>query len=123
MDVAGRIRGMIDGVPDEAAVLLPVRILRTLVEVDAGDESLGDLTVEQVAALMGRRASTVRAWIRDGRLEAYRLNKRDYRVTRLALAAFLEQQRTRNHPAVRSSPRSPARADLGAWRKTRRRRQ
>jgi excisionase family DNA binding protein len=123
MDVADRIRAMIAGVPDEAAIVLPVPILRTLLEADAGDDSFGDLSVAQVAGLVGRRPSTVRGWIRDGQLEAYRLNKRDYRVTRVALAAFLEQQRTRNHPAARSSPQSPARADLGAWRKHRQRRQ
>jgi excisionase family DNA binding protein len=99
MDVADRIRQMIAGVPDEAAIVLPVPILRTLVEVDAADDALGDLTVTQEGALVGRRPSTVRAWIRDGRLEAYRLNKRDYRVTRVALAAFLEQERTRTRPA------------------------
>jgi hypothetical protein len=53
MDVTSRIRAMIDGVPDEAAILLPAPILRTLVEGDAGSDSLGDLTVAQVAALVG----------------------------------------------------------------------
>jgi excisionase family DNA binding protein len=111
---------MIAGVPDEAAILLPVAILRALLEVDTGNDSLGDLTVAQVAALVGRRPSTVRAWIRDGRLESYRLNKRDYRVTRVALSAFLEQQRATSHPAGRSSPGRRACADLGAWRQQRR---
>ena len=75
-----------------------------------------DLTVLQVAERFGRAASTVREWIASGRLEAYRLRGREYRVTRGALEAFEknERQRTNTENGVRAS-----RGSLRDWRSVR----
>jgi excisionase family DNA binding protein len=57
-----------------------------------------DLTPEQVAELTGRHPSTVKQWIKDGRLAAYSLSKSAtskrprYRITPEALAEFRKPQ-------------------------------
>lgn len=52
-----------------------------------------DLTVPEVAALFGRAPQTMRAWIRERRLDAYTFGGREYRVTRRALEEFQERER------------------------------
>ena len=59
----------------------------------AGDEPLGDYTAAQVAGIFQRSPQTVRDWINARRLRAYKLNGREYRITRAAVDEFLEQQR------------------------------
>jgi excisionase family DNA binding protein len=52
------------------------------------------LRVDQVAELLQVKPATVRAWIRDGHLAAVPLGpagtRREYRIRRQALEAFLE---------------------------------
>lgn len=49
------------------------------------------LTPEEVAATLRVHISTVRRWIRDGRLPAYRVG-RQYRIPQIAYQEFLKQQ-------------------------------
>jgi excisionase family DNA binding protein len=80
----------------------------------AREEPLGDYTVAQVADMFQRAAQTVRDWIKSGRLRAYKLNGREYRITRAAVEAYLEQQRN-GEPDTRPKGQAST-ADLGAWR-------
>ena len=47
------------------------------------------LTPEEIAATLRVHISTVRRWIRDGRLPAYRVG-RQYRITKLAYQQFMK---------------------------------
>lgn len=69
-----------------------------------------DLTVDEVAALLNRAASTVRSWCHSGKLKAYRLNGREYRITHAALAEFQTAQRERPEPGRRT-----ARPKIDEW--------
>ena len=53
------------------------------------------LTVEQIAKELQIPKKTVQAWIRQGRLVAYKPGK-EYRVKKDDLNKFLEQNRTDN---------------------------
>jgi len=50
------------------------------------------LTCEEVACRLGVHVSTVRAWIRDGRVPAYRLGQRFTRIDWNAVLAALSEQ-------------------------------
>ena len=64
----------------------------------------GDLTCPEIAARLGRKASTIRSWCAEGRFPgAYRLHNREWRVPPAGLKAFQE--------AARGGA-----ADLSAWR-------
>ena len=92
MRIADRIQKMIDGIPDGGSVSLPVDSLRTwLSENPTGIEH--DLTVDDVAKFFDRSPVTVRAWIRGGRLGAYRFQGREYRIPESALEEFQERER------------------------------
>jgi excisionase family DNA binding protein len=71
-----------------------------------------DLTVAEVGQRFKRSASTVRYWITAGKLDAYKFEGRELRVTPAALAAFESRQRMgpRTQPRRRGGP-----VDLGAW--------
>ncbi len=112
-----RLRTLADALPDGAAVTLPVSLIRSwLVQsVPADPDHHADMTVADVAAMLDRSPQTVRAWIRHGDLDAYRLRGREYRVTRGALEAFLAHQRNRAAPrsSTHSSGDSRRTWDLG----------
>lgn len=74
-----------------------------------------DLTVSQVAELFDRSPQTVRGWIREERLQAYQLNDREYRITRVAVEEF--QQCARDGNREQPGPLTPA--DLSAWKRDR----
>lgn len=52
------------------------------------------LTVEDIADLLGVSVDTVRNWIKQGRLEAYKVG-RDYRISNEQFEKFMEARRTR----------------------------
>ena len=92
MRIADRIQKIIDGIPDGGSVTLPVESLREwLSETGTGLDH--DLTVDDVAKFFDRSPVTVRAWIRGGRLEAYRFQGREYRITHAALEELQQRQR------------------------------
>jgi excisionase family DNA binding protein len=89
-DLASRLAGL----PPET--LVPVGWLLAQLG-DEGEEAPGvgrDLTVEEVAALVGRSPSTVRVWLETERLRGYRLGGRSWRVPAAAVTEFRAQQPT-----------------------------
>ncbi len=99
----------------EAGALVPAsEVLKRLpVGTDSPHESVGDLTLEQVATEVGRAVSTIRTWCNSKKLAgAYRLNRRDWRVPRASLRAFLDAQgREVDRDQVHGGD-----ADWGDWR-------
>ena len=93
MTLQERLRRAIDGIPEGGSIALPVCVVEQWLS-DGGLDVEPDLTVEDVAELFGRSPTTVRTWIREGRLEAYRFG-REYRITRRALAEFQQRERGR----------------------------
>jgi excisionase family DNA binding protein len=50
-------------------------------------------TVEDIAEQLGVSVDTVRNWIKQGKLEAYKVG-RDYRISREQFEKFMEERRT-----------------------------
>jgi excisionase family DNA binding protein len=114
---------LLEALPDEA--LVPVGFVRRLLAERAAEQPdpVADLSVADVAAAFGRKTSTVRGWCTSARLPAYKLNGREWRVTREALRAYQDAQRAASAAPARSRPRRPGReAGLGSWRAVRARR-
>ena len=99
--------------------LIPADSLAAMLSgVEDGDDRLADLTVEETAQQLNRAPSTVRGWLIAGELRGYKLNHREWRVSRASVREYLANQRN-------GSGRSPSRsngkaADLSAWREARR---
>ena len=49
------------------------------------------LTTEEVARELKYHIVTVRKWIREGKLKATRINRKEYRIKRSDLEKFLEK--------------------------------
>lgn len=115
------LRDLLEELPDDA--LLPAGWVRELLverDVDAGDD-LVHLTVDDAARLLGRSASTVRAWCASGRLDAYKLAGREWRITHESLRAFQKAEAARHRARARPTTTGPRRpVDLRSWRKVRR---
>lgn len=92
-----------------------------------------DLTVRQVAEQLHRSPSTVRGWLEAGRFaDAYKLNRRDWRIPPAAVEALLSGQRPvsspqdapgraiATHKGARPRRAKAGKANLGAWRAERR---
>jgi excisionase family DNA binding protein len=79
-------------------------------EAAAESEPPRDLTIGQVAEHFRRAPSTVRGWLFRGDLRGYKLNGRDWRVPRSALAEYEQRQR---EPQDEGS----GDVDLSAWRR------
>lgn len=122
MSLHSRLRQLAAALPsDSSAVTFTRSDLRAMLDEDDVHESdliLRDLRVEEVAEETCRSPSTVRTWLISGQLRGYKLQGRDWRVTRSALREFLDGQ-----PANRSrqpaEPHGPD-VDVGAWRRVRR---
>ncbi len=56
------------------------------------------LTVEEAAAILKVKPSTLRAWVRDGRMPCYRLGPRATRFTRELLDEFAASMLDRGRP-------------------------
>ena len=97
-----RLRALAEALPANGTISLTKADLLELVEGEplAGMTQAtipdGDLNLHQVAGRYGRSPSTVRDWVRTGRLRAYKLNGREWRVTPSAIAAFEANQRRGN---------------------------
>ena len=117
MKLADRIRQLVTALPsDDSAVTLTRKDLAALV-AGADDASpplpQRDLTVEDVAEEVGRAPSTIRGWLIAGDLRGYKLNRRDWRVTRGALRDYLAaQERGDEAETVAGEP-----VDITEWRK------
>ena len=113
MTLEKKIAAMIEHLPQGVeSVTFSTDWLRA--ELDICDDSLADLTAEQVAEQLGRSPSTIRGWCIDGRLRAYKLNGREWRVPRAAIREYLEGQKNGDG---RQATRPNGKPDLSAWKK------
>ena len=107
-DLRKRLQSLCDGLPTEGTVTFTKSALAELLalepDLDQATLPSRDLTMKEVGERYGRSPSTIRDWVREGKLEAYTFNGREKRVTLEALAEFERDQR---------------RGDIGAWRKIR----
>lgn len=126
-----RLRQAIELLPPEAAVSLPVPLVRELLDSVASSEPVPsddshDLTVAEVSVRLRRPRSTVRAWVKRGEFgpKVYKFSERDWRIPVASVVAFVQARQ----PAVPSpSEGLPVRRrthraagddiDLGAWRR------
>lgn len=121
MRLSERIAAIVDALPEDGSVNLPVSSLKEWLAEETGEarrstmEPLGDLTIEQVAAKVRRADSTIRGWLNGGLLPgAYKLRGRDWRVPAAVLSRFLQAQAgDLEHPA--RGRRTPV--EMGAWRR------
>lgn len=120
MNLSDRVRALIAALPsDDSAVTLTRADLAALVEGTISEEPsppVRDLTVEEVAEKTQRAPSTVRGWLIAGDLNGYKLNGRDWRITRAALRAYLDNQKEGTH-AGRCTPEVEGEVDIAAWRR------
>ena len=91
---ASEFRTWLSVLADASAVLPAREVLRRLPPTDPNEARHvgGDMTLGQVANEVGRATSTVRTWLNSKRLQGYKLNGRDWRVPRIALRTFLDDQ-------------------------------
>ncbi len=117
MNLSTRLRQLAEALPPAGSVVLTRADLMALLEEDGAsttDDGHVDLTVEQVAEKLGRAPSTIRNWVREGRIPgAYKLRGRENRIPRAALRSFLEREANSTNRA--STPQTKA-VDLSAWR-------
>ncbi len=113
MTLAERILQIVDALPssDSSVTLTRAALAGMVAESEAVETS--DLTVDQVAEQTQRAPSTVRGWLIDGDLRGYKLNGKDWRVTRSALREYLDAQTSKEKVVVKE--RGPV--DISAWRR------
>ena len=92
MRLSDRLTRMIDGVPEGGMITFHVDAVREWLN-ENGSGLDQDLTVEDVAKFFDRSPVTIRAWIREGRLDAYHFRGNEYRITHAALEEFQERER------------------------------
>jgi excisionase family DNA binding protein len=117
-----RLALLIKHLPEDAAVTLPVSWLRSELEaegVNGSTAAIADLTVEALAAELGRSTSTVRGWLGAGAIpEAYKLG-REWRIPRAAVRRFLDSlSNGGGHAEAVNEGESAVRGHVaGAWRR------
>lgn len=102
-DIAERLAAILDEMVNE-------RVAKALAETKPANDEYIDATA--AAALASVSIKTVRRWIRDGRLPAYRAG-RVCRVKRADLEALLHDGVRPVRKDVRLSPEAQARRDFG----------
>lgn len=107
-----RLARIVDEMPKEGSVTLPVAWLREQLEDADPEHRIADLTVGEVADELGRAPSTIRGWLGAGELRGYRFRGREWRVPPASLAEFVATERG-EEPRVRRPTQT---MDLGAWR-------
>ena len=116
MGLVDRLKAIIEAMPPDGAVQLPVAFLSQLIEAEAAESGMGRLlTLEQAGEVVGRSPGTIRTWANSGQLEgAFKLQNRSWRVPEKALQSFIERQQAGEHeaPTVRNS----GSVDISAWR-------
>ena len=98
MTLRERLRQLASALPsDDCAVTITRADLVMLLDDDTREARVGstqDLTVRAVAKETGRAPSTNRDWLISGALCGYKLNGRDWRVSRDSLRNYLHAQST-----------------------------
>jgi hypothetical protein len=118
-----QLRAMAEAVPAGGAVTLPRDWLLAQLST-SGDTATTppavDLTVEALVSLFGKRPSTVRSWLEEGRFPgAWKLRGRQWRVPHSAVVAFQEAERQGGDIQGRDAPTQPV-GSLGDYRSVRR---
>ena len=116
MGLVDRLRAIVDPMPADASVTLPVAFLRGLLEAEGDTPGMDRLlTLEEAGTIVGRSPSTVRTWLNTDRLSGFKLNGRSWRIRGSALRSFIERQESGGHepPTVRGA----GAVDIGDWRK------
>lgn len=111
--LANELSKILADLPDNA--LLPVGWVRARLAAPVPDEAIGDLSCAEIGVLLHRKPGTVRGWLFRKELVGYRLNNRDWRVTRAELRRYLDAQGGAGSPIDGASS-----VDLGSWRNKRR---
>lgn len=103
---------LLEKLPD--AAMLPVGWLRAqLQQPETTDDGVGDLSCADVARELGRTPGCIRGWCARGEIaDAYRLNKREWRIPRASLRGYLAKQAQRKDAAA-----DVGTVNLGSWRK------
>lgn len=119
MSLRDAVAALVAAAPADATI--PVRWLAEQLEADGVGARVSaeapalavDLTVEEVAALMRRGASTIRTWLARGELPgAYRNHGREWRIPRSAVEAMQRAQVKRGPEKTATPP-----VELSDWRK------
>lgn len=116
MTLRERLERMVEGLPDDASVTLPVGWLREQLEkTDEPTGADGDRlwTVTELAERYDRAESTVRGWLVAGDLDGFKV-KGSWRISADAIQRF-ESDDEDDGPALGSG----GEVDLGSWRKER----
>ena len=119
MTLRERLRQLASALPsDDCAVTITRADLVMLLDDDTREAGVGstqDLTVKAVAKETGRAPSTVRDWLITGALPGYKLNGRDWRVSRDSLRNYLHTQSTK----AAETEGAVGKVDIAAWRRVR----
>ena len=112
------LRTLYEATPQGSLISLPRddigELLSALETPEAKVEHVGDLSLPDVAARVGRAVSTVRGWCNCSLIPgAYKLNGRSWRVPAHALEAFLADQT----PGQEKPEKRGRGTDLSSWRK------
>ena len=94
MKLADWLAGMIHGMPDDGSIILTAKSVRKRLS-ENGPGFDHDFTVAEVGKFFNRSPVTIRTWIRDGRLRAYRFQGREYRIPEAAVEEFQQKERGR----------------------------
>jgi Helix-turn-helix domain len=116
VNLADRLRDLAKRLPTGGSLTLTRDGLLELAATDEGQPdqpaAQPDFTIAELAARFHRSPSTIRGWCEHGRFkEAYKLNRRDWRIPSAALDGFLARQR--------GEPQEPL-TELARWRAVRR---
>lgn len=110
------LKTMVQGMPPGSSITLPTDWLSRQIdeaERPAGTDDL--LTVEDVAARLGRAASTVRGWCGQGVIPgAFLLRGKSWRIPESSLRSFLETEAGKLAP-----DEADEEMDIGRWRRHR----
>ena len=120
MNLEERLRVIADCLPAGARLMLTKE---SILDLLAGNRPgkirpsspAPDLTVQDVARRYERSPSTIRGWIREGRLGAYRLG-REYRIELCSLAEFESHARQNSNDELQRVAKG-AGFDIAAWRR------
>lgn len=121
MSALERLAALVQASDPEGSVTVRVSWLAELLaseSTDASDPNFSSLkspaasvhlTVNQVAELFGRGASTVRTWLGAGEFpNAYRLHGREWRVPQSDVEELQRRQRAAHHESIASTTKPAA---------------